>query len=500
MKIPFVRAVRAAVAILSILCSALSYVVSAAPWVEVGERGLRSDIELLAAHGLIDGLTTTWPIPAGQFEPLLNLDSLAQLPPHVQHAVARVIAHVDGAPLRTWRPAAEARFATSENVVRGFGSTARSEIDLRGGVDWEANYLALSLRAGILSDRDGDDIRESLDGSYFNALWGNLHFYGGWAEQWYGAGWDSSLVLSNNARPFPKLGVMRNDPHEFDSRWLSWMGPVQVNFFIGLLDGPRTDKNTLLGSLRLAMAPFDGLEISISRVTQFCGANHSCRPVNVAFAFSNDDENPNDPNEQSTIEFKYLGKLGAISVGPYAQFMNEDTGPFAHATTSYLGGVSVAGPWGGHGAHWRMSSEFSDTVSTRNWFSFNKREYGIAYNNFGYTDGFRYRDRTLGFSLDSDSKLFSLGGNIVDARGWQYTLVYHNVRISTPQLAAMQATKGFIRNAVSAQPIRYDQIEIGLKLPYPRWTFELSVRGQEDQVYPDSGSDVAVEGGISFRY
>ncbi len=475
-------------------------VANAAPWLNVGDRGLRSDVELLASHGLITGLVTTWPIPAGQLEPLLDRDVLAEQVTHVRRAAARVLDHIGYPQSSAIRPVLDVRLAESVNLVRGFGQLARSEVDVRAGADWQNNHFAVTLRAGVQSERDGEQRAESLDGTYLNALWGNLQFYGGWADQWYGPGSNSSLILSNNARPFPKIGLMRNNPEAFESRWLRWMGPVQINFFVGLLDGPRIDSNTLISALRFAMSPVENLEFVITRMAQFCGANHPCRPVNVAFSFSNDDENPNDPNEQSTVEFKYHGRAGALSISPYAQLMNEDTGPFAHSTTSYLGGVSLAAPWGERGMHWRVTAEYADSVSTRNWFSFGKREYGIAYNNFGYADGTRYRDRTLGFSLDSDSKLFSMDALLVDARGWQYRLAYHNVRISTPQLALMQANAGFIRNVVSAEPVQYDQVEAGLSVPWRRWSFGLSLRAQDDQIQQGQGSDVSLEGGFSYSY
>ena len=38
---------------------------SAAPWSETGDAQLRSDLELLAAAGVIDNVTTQWPIPWG---------------------------------------------------------------------------------------------------------------------------------------------------------------------------------------------------------------------------------------------------------------------------------------------------------------------------------------------------------------------------------------------------------------------------------------------------
>jgi hypothetical protein len=35
----------------------------ASPWAEPGDVQLRSDIEILANAGLIDGITTQWPLP-----------------------------------------------------------------------------------------------------------------------------------------------------------------------------------------------------------------------------------------------------------------------------------------------------------------------------------------------------------------------------------------------------------------------------------------------------
>ncbi len=36
---------------------------NASPWAEVGDSQLRSDIEILAAANVIDGITTHWPLP-----------------------------------------------------------------------------------------------------------------------------------------------------------------------------------------------------------------------------------------------------------------------------------------------------------------------------------------------------------------------------------------------------------------------------------------------------
>ncbi|HWY65371.1 MAG TPA: hypothetical protein VNX61_09160, partial [Rhizomicrobium sp.] len=35
----------------------------ASPWAEVGDNQLRADIELLQARGVVDDITTQWPLP-----------------------------------------------------------------------------------------------------------------------------------------------------------------------------------------------------------------------------------------------------------------------------------------------------------------------------------------------------------------------------------------------------------------------------------------------------
>jgi len=474
------------------------------PWAEVGDRALRSDIEILASRGLITGLVTTWPIPAGQLRGLSDNQRLQQEPEYVRLAAGRVLAHLqessdtsDGV-----TGVVDARATNSPNVVRDFGTVARNQADVRIGLDWDDENAALSLRVGTQTRFSGDQKVLALDGSAISGVWSNLKFYGGWVDQWYGAGWDSSLIFSNNARPFPKIGLMRENPSAFETPWLSWLGPWQFNFFVGLLDGPRIAKDTAMGSLRVTLAPINGLEIALTRMTQFCGSGHPCNPLNAAFHFRNDAQSVNETNDEATIEVKGSINAGTWMISPYLQLMNEDTGPFKHSFTSHLLGSSFAAPWGDRGAHWRVTTEYTDSIATVNAFSFGTVGHGVSYNNTDYVDGFRYRDRTLGFSLDSDSRLLSLLGQVTDSSGWTYRAAYRNASISTPQLAAMQSGGGAF-NTVSSKPVKINQGEVGLSIPYRWGTLDFAVRGQDalpTAVQGSSGEKLAAEIGLLYRF
>lgn len=475
-------------------------VASAQDWAAPGSRSLRSDVELLAARGLIANLTMTWPIPAGQLRELRDNPALIIQPEAVQRAAQRVLAQFfgnDGAVVGV----VDARLINAPNVIRNFDASARDQADVSFGLDWHNETFATSLRVGTQTGFNRDRAVASLDGTSLRAVLGNVLIYGGWVDQWYGAGWDSSLILSTNARPFPKIGLMRNSPDAFETPWLSWIGPWQTNFFVGLLNGPPIAENTALCSLRISFAPLSGLEVALMRAIEFCGQGHPCRPLNAAFHLRNDANSPNETNDQASIEFKGTVNAGELSISPYVQFMNEDTGPFTHSVTSYLGGTSVAGGYGDDGAHWRIIAEVSDTVPTLNWFDFGNVVHGSAYNNTDYKDGYRYRGRTLGFSLDSDSRLLSLIGQYTDGTGRSYHAIYRHASISSGPLATQQAAGGAY-NVVSSQPVTLDQLEFGLSIP-ARWvTVDFTLRAQRGApVSADAFDDhIGAELGLTYRF
>ena len=470
------------------------------PWLEVGDASLRSDVEILAAHGLIDGSTTQWPLPAGEIlAGLSDPDAIAKQPAYVRAAAARVLAALDHHGVAG---TADARLTNQPDVVRGFDAEARNQSDVSAGVAYAGDGIAGQLKVGEQSRVDGRQGRFALDGSYIAGSFSNLLIYGGLVDQWYGPGWTSSLILSNNARPFPKIGIMRDDPHAFATPWLSWLGPWQFNVFAGVLDDPRVASDPGYVGTRLSIMPFSGLELAVSRNMVVCGSGHSCDPVVSYFHFDNSDANPNNDADSSTIELKYTHAIGPVLVSPYAQFYNRDTGPFSHSFTSHLYGTSFAGPFGDAGSRWRVTAEYTDSLPTLDFLgggNFN----GAAYNSYRYPgDGFRYDGRALGFSLDSDSKLLSLAASLTDTNGWTYQLTYYNAQVSSSQLADGTAAydPGVSTNPLSARPVKINELEARLSVPLDGVMLSGTLRGQDRQLYPQTGSTASAELDVSYRF
>src|ERR1700759_2406544 len=92
----------------------------ASPWAEVGDNQLRGDIEILAAAGVIDDVTTHWPLPWQSLVEDLKGNALAGQPAGVRAAAARVLAHARSENSPGLSASLTLDAATTPSVVYGF--------------------------------------------------------------------------------------------------------------------------------------------------------------------------------------------------------------------------------------------------------------------------------------------------------------------------------------------------------------------------------------------
>lgn len=298
------------------------------------------------------------------------------------------------------------------------------------------------------------------------------------------------MSLSNNARPFPQIGISRIDTAPFSSPWLSWMGPWQGELFVGVLDGPRTARNTLFNGMRIAINPLPGFEFALARTEQLCGTGHPCDPVSEFFNVYNDPAHPSKTKDETNFDLRYTDTFARIPYAIYTQFMDRDTGPFVHSDTNHLFGASVWLPI--RETALRITAEYTDTISTRNFFSFGDDFYGLTYTDYKYTDGWQYRGRTLGASLGTDSRLASLQASWTGPHNLTYTLSYDHASIASPQTPPGG-------NIVTASPVTINLGEARVKIPFDHFSFEVAARMQDDQPRPDHGYACAIEAQITYR-
>lgn len=461
---------------------------AAGPWAEMGNAQLRSDIELLAANGAIDNVTTQWPIPwGGVLYRLEQPQSLLNMPPDVLQAAARVerIGQADTRP-GSLHYSLGVDLTNAPDVVRGFDAMGRGTSQGQATVSWNGTDTAINLSVGAQQGNRGDKQSLLLDNSYIAQRVGNAAVYAGYLTHWWGPGWTSALSLSNNARPFPQIGITRIDTTGFSAPAFSWIGPWQAEFFVGVLDGPRVARNTLVDGLRFSFNPIHGLEIGIARLDELCGTGHPCKPFATYVDLRNDPAHPSRTNDEANIDIKYSDTAGGIAYSVYMQLMNEDTSPIVHSGTSHLFGLTTWLPVASTPV--RLTAEYTDSIATKNIFSFGENLFGFSYNDYKYTDGMRYRDRTLGFSLDNDSRLASIQASWLGLHNISYTVDYNWAYIGHSPGA----------NIVATAPTTINIGEAKVTIPFKKLRLSIALRAQDDQPRPKKGALFGAELALNY--
>ncbi len=413
---------------LSILLIVSSVLVSPAamsgPMIAPGDLLLRHDIQRLADAGVIKGPTTTWPLAWG---PILydirNADS-TKLSPAVLDALNRVRNR------SRWETrASELTFkaklgvAAEPSPIRSFQDTPRGDVEASVGGGWIGEWFSAELNVQYVdSDQDDEDIR--YDDSMVGVVFGNYSIAASTMQRWWGPGWDGSLILSNNARPMPSITFDRVFTDPFETKWLSWLGPWDLNVMFGQMEKDRYVPNTQFFGLRFNFKPIPSLEIGFSRTAQWCGDGRPCdfeTFIDLLLGRDNvePDEIEDEPgNQLAGVDFRWSLPFFDFPIAVYGQLTGEDeAGGFP---SKYLaqGGVEFSGymldRWS-----YRWFAELAGTSC-----EFLKEDiFNCAYNHDIYLTGYRYRARTVGHGADNDSLLVSTGWMMVDERDSQWRIL-----------------------------------------------------------------------------
>lgn len=472
-------------------------VASASPWAGPGDRQLRFDIELLADYGVIDGPVTSWPIPWAQITRGISENNNQVWPVHVERAIARLMNKVPKRrDYKQFGLNADLRGTNSARVVRGFDGGARTDADARFSIDRHWSSTFVQLQVNVRDDpRDGT---VQFDGSYVAQAVGNWIFYGGLVDQWYGPGFDGGLVLTNNARPTPKVGLMRLDPKPFKWRFLRWIGPWQLNVFASRLENDRNDfAHPYFMGIRFSMRPLKGLDIGFSRGLQLCGEGRPCgfsiwTDALIAFGDRDNTGTFDEPgNQLASIDFRYGRRVGKNTLSIYGELMGEDEDGFFIDEISILAGASLSGYSQSTDLTWRLGVEASDTFTDRLFFG--SGDAGVTFFNGIFTDGYTYRGRTLAHSLDADSRLITLAGFVTDPNDREYFLRYRHVDING---------ESHPRHIISSNREKINIFEGGVKWPLKIGTIYAELRVMDDSPNTPGVSDfdVSFEAGFQVRF
>ncbi len=417
MRIPAHRWLIAAISCL------LVQTVIAAPAAQPGDVGLRHDIQVLADYGAISGPVTTWPISWDAV--LADLEFVQAndivLPNKVLPTFNRILARAQRETGRG-QVAFGGSLAVAEEPVniRGFADTPRARGELEAGVSWFSEHISVDLNVSALDKpADNEDVR--ADGSQLGVDFGNWSVAASTMDRWWGPGWDGSLILSNNARPIPAFTIGRNRTHAPNPKWISWIGPWDLNVIWGQLESERAVPDARFFGMRVNIRPLKGLEIGISRTAQWCGEGRPCGADtfwdlllgkdNIGDAGTTEENEPG--NQMAGFDVRWTNLWFGTPVSLYGQMIGEDeAGGFP---SRYLAQFGVEGS--GITRNQTSYRWFVEVAATSCDAVKSEVLYNCSYRNGIYQSGYTYNRRIIGHGLDNDARVVSAGVVIVGAEG-----------------------------------------------------------------------------------
>jgi len=397
----------------------------AAPVIQPGDIGLRHDIQLLADYGAITGPVTAWPLSWDAVAADLQVahENKIVLPVAVQHTMDRLRARAKRETQRG-KPRMNSRLSGAEKPtrIRGFTDSPREEGELSFGFSWAGEHLSLDLNVTGAYEPD-DDEEARPDGSQIAFDFGNVTIAASTMDRWWGPGWDGSLILSNNARPIPALTLGRNRTQAFKSKWLSWIGPWDVNLIWGQMEEERFVPNARFFGMRVTIRPLPSLEIGFSRTAQWCGDGRPCDfdtfkdlflgKDNVGDAGTTPENEPG--NQLAGFDLRWSNKWFGQPSAFYAQATAEDeAGGFP---SRYMGqlGIETSGYFRNRWSY-RWYAELAGTSC-----DFIKDDlWNCAYNHGIYQTGYRYYGRVIGHGAENDARIVSTGLVLVSTEDTQW--------------------------------------------------------------------------------
>jgi hypothetical protein len=247
-------------------------------WAEVGDGRFRSDVELLADSGIIDLPLDDWPIPIADIARVMDKVNPEKLKaPALRAAYDRIENTIRPANADYLHLDSVALAAGHSSLLRDYDTPAREDGDLSAEVvDYGYRWAAELNFTYAVDPRDGQPFR--MDGSNITARFGNWLLSLNTLDKWWGPSYETSLILSDNARPMPAIELDRATSAPLDVPILRWLGPWRFMMFFatGAEHRPDVDNSFFYGT-RLSWRPLKFLEVGAELTTQWCG--HFANPV-----------------------------------------------------------------------------------------------------------------------------------------------------------------------------------------------------------------------------
>ncbi|MDX1587870.1 MAG: capsule assembly Wzi family protein [Oleiphilaceae bacterium] len=455
------------------LVSLYSGAVTAAPWIEPGDMRMRHSLTVLADQGDIRTPINTWPVMwSGVGETLSGLSRTGGSHSGQERSYVRF--EQDRFARRGWASELNAGIANQPPLIRSFNDQTREEGVLGVTAQWNGHSWALGLSAQVTEDpSDGRDWR--ADGSFL-AYTGNSWTLGfGAIDRWWGPGWQSSLMLSSNARPVPSLWLNRTNPSGSDHPLLAWMGPFQLTLTLGQLEGAREVPEARLVGLRFNFRPVKGLELGLSRLLQYGGEGEPENGEALGNALILSDESAREssdaPTQMAGLDARYGMAVGGVSGGLYGETVAQVGEDQSAGGLTGLVGMDLAYSWQEDSQRWFL--EYADTTAGNITGS---GRFNETYEDPVYKTGDRFRGRAIGSTFDSDAQALTLGLQHFFNDGRNLALTVGHIQLNRSDDIVAARPSGKVDFAIAREAT--DVVMVSARYEYPLWGGWATLDGQ----------------------
>jgi Capsule assembly protein Wzi len=422
--------------IATLLCSLVPATGFGEPWVNTGDEQTRHHLQNLSDSGLLSSPITSWPITWSNIKSDLD-DIRPKSLSGSQLWSYRYLKHELRKAMSGTHVEQTVHLSNHVSAISDFSTDSRDKVQSTFAIGKTGVAIAYKLKASYVYDpADGQKYRG--DGSYINYLTSNWVVGAGMVDRWWGPGWESSLILSNSARPLPSIYLQRNLATPFDIPLLKLLGPWQVTSFMSQLESSAAIPKAKLWGMRVNIKPLKQLEIGLSRTAQWGGegrSNDLDTFIDLVLGKDNLDDFDADEtidrskepgNQLAGIDWRWGQTFGGTGASLYGQFIGEDEAGGMPSRSIGMAGVEVSGLlWD---VHTRVNLEAQNT--TVYFYDSDKVRGNVAYEHSIYRSGYRYYGRPIGASTDNDSESVTLRTQLFFRNGSNINVAFGHHRLN----------------------------------------------------------------------
>jgi hypothetical protein len=237
---------------------------------------------------------------------------------------------------------------------------------------------------------------------------------------------------------------------------------------------------------RVNFKPRPWLEFGLTRTAQWCGGDRPCdwdTFTDMFIGADNQEDSTDQPgNQMAGYDMRLRSPWHKLPLVFYTQWIGEDEA--GGLPSKFIGqfGLETWGSagWGG----WRLRAEYSDTACN---FSREQPEFGCAYRNSIYPQGYAYRERIIGHSMDNDSRMLTVGGLLTRANGDRISLTLRKVELN----------RDGGPHSISDVPVDLDNVELRYSRGVGAGTISAGLGYDHPAIDADSSS--GVHGFVSWQ-